>query len=83
VNPAQRPSQMRLSLAVIVVASMACEVGDDALTPIDPQEVRDQDLMTRDDYRPIPGINWADPSLEPERGFSLSPTAAWRWGPGT
>lgn len=63
---------MRLSLAVIVVASMACEVGDDALMPIDPQEVRDQDLMTRDDYRPIPGINWADPSLEPERGFRLA-----------
>ena len=28
--------------------------------PIDPQIVRDQDDMTWDDYRPIPGVNWAD-----------------------
>jgi M6 family metalloprotease-like protein len=30
--------------------------------PVDPQVVRDQDDMTWDDYRPIPGVNWADPS---------------------
>jgi M6 family metalloprotease-like protein len=30
--------------------------------PIDPQLVRDQDDMTWDDYKPIPGVNWADPS---------------------
>ncbi len=28
--------------------------------------------MTWDDYRPIPGHNWADPSLEPERGFRIA-----------
>jgi len=28
--------------------------------------------MTWDDYRPIPGRNWADPSLKPERGFRLA-----------
>ena len=40
--------------------------------PIDPQRVQDQDLMTWDDYRPIPGKNWADPALKPERGFKLA-----------
>ena len=30
--------------------------------PIDPQVVRDQDDMTWDDYRPIPGVDWSDPS---------------------
>ena len=28
---------------------------------IDPQQVRDQDDMTWDDYRPIPGIDWSSP----------------------
>ncbi|MFC2168126.1 peptidase M6 [Acidobacteriota bacterium] len=40
--------------------------------PIDPQQVQDQDLMTVDDYHPIPGHNWADPSIKPERGFRLA-----------
>ena len=30
--------------------------------PVDPQLVRDQDDMTWDDYRPIPGVDWADTS---------------------
>lgn len=28
--------------------------------------------MTWNDYRPIPGRNWADPALKPERGFRLA-----------
>lgn len=40
--------------------------------PIDPQIVQDQDDMTWDDYRPIPGKNWADPSLVPERKFRMA-----------
>jgi len=28
--------------------------------------------MTWDDYQPIPGKDWADPSLTPERGFKLA-----------
>jgi hypothetical protein len=28
--------------------------------------------MTWNDYRPIPGRNWADPSIKPERGFRLA-----------
>jgi M6 family metalloprotease-like protein len=54
---------------------MACEpegVEYQELLPIDPQAVQDQDDMTWDDYRPIPGHNWADPSLVPERGFKLA-----------
>lgn len=30
--------------------------------PIDPQRVRDQDDMTWDDYKPIPGADWTDPN---------------------
>jgi M6 family metalloprotease-like protein len=46
--------------------------GGEFLAPIDPQKVQDQDLMTWDDYHPIQGKNWADPSLKPERGFRLA-----------
>jgi M6 family metalloprotease-like protein len=38
-----------------------------AQTPTDPQRVQDQDTMTWADYRPIPGINWADPSRAPSK----------------
>ena len=41
-------------------------------TPIDPQIVQDQDDMTWDDYRPVPGKNWADPSLVPGRKFRMA-----------
>jgi M6 family metalloprotease-like protein len=40
--------------------------------PIDPQIVVDQEEMTWSDYRPIPGKNWADPSLVPERKFRMA-----------
>lgn len=53
-------------------ASQSQKAGRGTLAPIDPQRVQDQDLMTWDDYRPIPGHNWADPSLKPERGFRLA-----------
>lgn len=43
--------------------------------PIDPQQVKDPDAMTWDDYHPIPGVDWADPSLKPERGFKLAVVA--------
>jgi M6 family metalloprotease-like protein len=51
------------------------EGGSESPAPIDPQQVQDQDLMTWDDYHPIPGKNWADPSLKPEREFSLAVVA--------
>jgi M6 family metalloprotease-like protein len=40
--------------------------------PIDPQIVQDQDDMTWNDYHPIPGKNWADLSLVPERKFKMA-----------
>jgi M6 family metalloprotease-like protein len=40
--------------------------------PIDPQLIQDQDNMTWGDYHPIPGKNWADPSLVPERKFRMA-----------
>jgi M6 family metalloprotease-like protein len=46
--------------------------GGTAPGPIDPQRVQDQDTMTWADYRPIPGRDWADPSLQPARGFRLA-----------
>lgn len=46
--------------------------GPKTLAPIDPQKVQDQDVMTWDDYRPIPGKSWADPALKPERPFRLA-----------
>jgi len=45
------------------------------LAPLDPQQVQDQDAMTWNDYRPIPGIDWADPSLKPKRDFRLAVVA--------
>jgi M6 family metalloprotease-like protein len=40
--------------------------------PIDPQIVQDQDDMTRMDYHPVPGKNWADPSLKPGRQIRIA-----------
>lgn len=40
--------------------------------PIDPQLVQDQDSMTWNDYKPIPGKNWADPTLVPVRKFKMA-----------
>ena len=57
-------------------AGCSLERGEEgSLGPIDPQVVQDQDDMTWDDYTPIPGRNWADPALVPERGFRLAVVA--------
>jgi M6 family metalloprotease-like protein len=40
--------------------------------PLDPQIVQDQDNMTWEDYKPIPGKNWADPSLIPGSKFRMA-----------
>ena len=34
--------------------------------------VQDQDEMTWDDYKPIPGKNWADTALNPKREFRMA-----------
>jgi M6 family metalloprotease-like protein len=59
----------------LLFINSACQKGETtakAAGPIDPQLVQDQDDMTWDDYHRIPGRNWADPSLTPERGFSIA-----------
>jgi M6 family metalloprotease-like protein len=62
-----------LSVILLIAAPPAAQkAGPGALAPIDPQRVQDQDAMTWADYRPIPGRNWADPALKPERGFRLA-----------
>jgi M6 family metalloprotease-like protein len=43
--------------------------------PLDPQQVKHHEIMTWDDYRPLPGRDWADPSLKPEKGFKLAVVA--------
>ena len=63
------------TLLVLAVAWMTGQSGTKPQPPIDPQQVQDQDAMTWDDYRPIPGKNWADPSLVPERPFRLAVVA--------
>lgn len=40
--------------------------------PVDSQIIQDQDEMTWEDYEPIPGKSWADPSLVPERKFRMA-----------
>lgn len=39
---------------------------------IDAQNIQDQDDMTWSDYKPIPGKNWADPSLKPGRQIRIA-----------
>ena len=42
------------------------------IRPLDPQRVQDQQEMTWADYRPIPGVNWADPSLVAQRKLRVA-----------
>ena len=53
-------------------AGRAQKASGGSMPSIDPQRVQEQDAMTWADYRPIPGHNWADPSLKPRRGFKLA-----------
>jgi M6 family metalloprotease-like protein len=71
-------SPLPLWVCVAILALTACQERGPALhelPSLDPQVVQDQDHMTWDDYAPIPGKNWADPSLEPERGFKIAVVA--------
>ncbi len=66
--------------AFLILLLVACSEkepskSDSKPRPIDPQMVQDQDDMTWDDYKPIPGKNWADPSLKPKRGFKMAVVA--------
>ena len=59
-------------LCLIAAPAPAQKAGSGVPGPIDPQRVQDQGAMTWADYHPIPGRNWADPSLKPARGFRLA-----------
>jgi M6 family metalloprotease-like protein len=51
-----------LVIGAAALAQMpARQAGPPGPAPIDRQQVRDQDDMTWDDYRPIPGTDWANP----------------------
>ena len=43
--------------------------------PLDPKQVKHHENMTWDDYRPLPGRDWANPSIKPEKGFKLAVVA--------
>ncbi|WP_199853872.1 peptidase M6 [Plantactinospora sp. BB1] len=79
---ATRTDQLRraFAAAVAVVAASALLTGPASgpaqagpgtaaapLDPVDPQTWQDQETMTWDDYRPVPGANWADPSRQPSQ----------------
>jgi M6 family metalloprotease-like protein len=52
-------------LATSCANSPQSKSGTPVLAAIDPQKVEDQDDMTWQDYRPIPGVNWATTDRKP------------------
>jgi M6 family metalloprotease-like protein len=56
-----------LTILYLFAASVHAEVP-----PIDPQRVQDQDAMTWSDYQPIPGKDWADPTLKAGRQMRIA-----------
>ena len=78
-RPRIRSAAAFLTLAtlplLLAAAVPAAAQAPARLAPLDPQQVQDQDAMTWNDYRPIPGIDWADPSLKPKRDFRLAVVA--------
>jgi M6 family metalloprotease-like protein len=64
---------MRFVLLPILLLLAAPQPPAAPPAPIDPQRVQDQDDMTWADYRPIPGVNWADPTRKgSERNFRVA-----------
>ena len=61
-----------LSLCLAAAVSSQSPPSPPLMPPLDPQRIQDQDTMTWADYRPIPGRNWADPSLEPARKLRVA-----------
>jgi M6 family metalloprotease-like protein len=72
---ANRPLTILGVFLLLAAVGITGQTRTKPLPPIDPQKVQDQDAMTWADYRPIPGRNWADPSLKPERPFRLAVVA--------
>ncbi|WKX71702.1 M6 family metalloprotease domain-containing protein [Streptomyces sp. XD-27] len=53
--------------AVPDAASRAPGTRPPLVQPIDPQQWRNPDDMTWDEYRPVPGTDWADPDVKPTK----------------
>src|SRR5689334_5688424 len=52
--------------AVIALAAPSASVAaDGAPAPIDPQSWSWQDELTWNDYKPLPGTDYSDPSIQP------------------
>ncbi len=62
-----------LAWLTVVIAGITAGTQPAAeIRPLDPQRVQDQQEMTWADYRPIPGVNWADPSLVAQRKLRVA-----------
>jgi len=66
---------LALLAVVLVTFGQSGKKNQLLYAPIDIQVVQDQDEMTWNDYRPIPGKNWADPALKPGREFRMAQVA--------
>lgn len=73
-----QPVRLFLLISAIAVAMTATAARPSAQNPppfppaLDPQVVQDQDVMTWNDYHPIPGVNWGDASHTPQRSVTIA-----------
>jgi hypothetical protein len=73
-------SRLLAAVALVLMASCFNRVRikgchDNLLQPVDPQIVLEQVNITWDHYAPIPGTDWANITLIPERGFRMAVVA--------
>ncbi|MFH0759971.1 MAG: peptidase M6 [Bacteroidota bacterium] len=61
-----------LSVLLLLSVNISAQQKGKSISPLDPQKWQDQQDMTRADYHPIPGRNWADPSLVPQRTLKIA-----------
>jgi len=59
--------KIRFALALCAALLGIQAIPQVSSTALDPQQVQDQQDMTWADYHPIPGRDWADPSLTPSK----------------
>jgi hypothetical protein len=77
-HPALTGAAMAGAALVMALAPAAraarggAQEGSAAPAPVDPQQVQDQQEMTWADDRPIPGVDWADPSRRAPRTLRVA-----------
>jgi M6 family metalloprotease-like protein len=59
-------------LSTLLIAFLAAPQEPNAPPPLDPQQWQDQEEMTWNDYKPIPGTKWADPGTPGERTLRVA-----------